>query len=61
MDNTLTVRVRTVYGNVTIYPESENARIFCKLLGQKSLTVQDIEHIKALGFTVQVTQEVVKL
>jgi hypothetical protein len=35
------------------YPECPQARLFCALLHQESLTRRNIETIKALGFTVE--------
>ena len=49
---TITVEIKSIYGNVTIYPVCDKAREFCNLLGQKTLTRQNIESIKKLGFTI---------
>jgi hypothetical protein len=35
------------------YPECDKARLLCELVRQASLTTENIETIKALGFTVQ--------
>jgi hypothetical protein len=52
--NTIQVEIKTIYGNEKIYPACDKAEGFCKLIGQKTLTRYDIEHIKALGYEVQV-------
>lgn len=54
-NRTLTVSVKEYYGRVTIIPECSVSRGFCDLLGQKNLTMSDVEKIKLLGYTV-VTQ-----
>ncbi len=52
------VKIKNVYGNETIYPVCDKAKIFARMVGQKSLTMTEIQNIKALGYTVQVVQEV---
>jgi hypothetical protein len=48
------VSIQKPYGAETIYPENETARFFCALLKQKTLTREDIEGIRALGFSIEV-------
>lgn len=55
------VQIKNIYGNQTIYPVCEKAKVFASMVGQKTLTTRDIEHIKKLGYTVQVVQEPVTL
>lgn len=55
------VQVKTIYGNKTIYPICEKAKIFASMVGQKTLTMQDVEHIKKLGYTVEVKQDITTL
>lgn len=50
------VQIRNVYGNETIYPLCEQAKVFASMVGQKTLTSRDIDHIKKLGYTVEVVQ-----
>lgn len=59
--NTITVSIKSVYGNQTIYPICDKARIFATMLGQKTLTAHDIANIKRLGFSVKVQVEEIKL
>lgn len=57
MDNTfraITVQVKDVYGKEVIYPLCPDSIIFCELLNQKTLTENNIYHIKKLGYTVLV-------
>lgn len=58
---TIQVRIQMNYGNKTVYPVCEKAKIFAQMLGQKILTSSDIAFIKALGFSVEVVQEPVSL
>jgi hypothetical protein len=54
---TIQVTIKNVYGNQTIYPICEKAKIFANIKGQKTLTAADINHIKMLGYTVQVVSQ----
>jgi len=47
------VEVRSVYGNLTIYPINEQAKLFAKLTGKKTFSHADLCTIEALGFTVE--------
>ena len=57
----LYVELKTNYGNQTIYPYCESTKTFCSMLGQTTLTEQDIKHIKSLGYDVHVVQKVKEL
>ena len=47
------VRIKTVYGAERIYPVCDKAHAFVALLGSATLTRRNIDHIKALGYTVR--------
>lgn len=55
------VQIKNVYGNQSIYPVCDKAKIFANMVGQKTLTLANIEHIKKLGYTVEVVQQKVTL
>lgn len=55
------VRITTKYGKELIYPASDKAELFAMIAGAKTLTRANIDHIKALGFAVEVVQEVASL
>jgi hypothetical protein len=55
------VIIKNVYGNDVIYPACEIAFKFCELLAQKTLTRQNIEIIKSMGYTVEVVLPTLKL
>ena len=48
------VRIEKVYGVDRIYPVCTDAKLFCVLVGNKTLNQGQIDLIKALGFTVEV-------
>ena len=58
---TVTVVVRNVYGNETIYPACECSRVFAEIAGTKTLTRHVINQIKALGYSIAVQQPQVSL
>ena len=51
---TITVQIKTVYGNEAIYPICDKAKQFAALVGTKTLTRDAIAKIKALGYSVEV-------
>lgn len=54
MTQSIQVEIKTIYGSDKIYPSCSRAEIFCKLVGQKTLTERDVDLIKQLGIEVQV-------
>ncbi len=48
---TLKVSLIEYYGRETIKPECDLSRLFCKLLKQRTLTRENVETIKLLGYT----------
>jgi hypothetical protein len=46
------VIVRKVYGNPVIYPACDQSRTFAQLAGTKTLTLQSLKKIKALGYEI---------
>lgn len=55
--NVLYVSILNWYGRETIKPVCDRAKLFVALLGQKTLTRQNVEHIKELGYEVRVQTE----
>lgn len=45
------------YGREIIRPACPKAEVFCRLAGQKTLTRQNVEWIKSLGFVVNVAHK----
>lgn len=50
----ITITIKNVYGNETIYPACEHSRLLARLAGKKTLSRQDIDLIKQLGYLVGV-------
>ena len=53
----ITVRITSVYGQKTVYPVCETAKIFAGIAGTKTLQQGTINAIKSLGYKVLVQQE----
>ena len=50
------VEVKNVYGNQVVYPICSAAVWFARIAGTKTLTLDTLNCIKALGYTVEVKQ-----
>lgn len=55
------VSIRNVYGVEKIYPICETAKLFTNLLGQTTLTQDDVRNIKALGYSFEVVSPATEL
>jgi hypothetical protein len=53
----ITVQVKYEYGTRRIYPLCDAARLFARIAGSKTLSRENIERIKMLGFRVEGTGE----
>lgn len=53
---TITVAVKNVYGNRTVYPVCETSKLLAQLAGTKTFTLDALNTIKALGYVVAVEQ-----
>lgn len=54
MKEIIEVEIINKYGNELIYPLNEQAKNACKVVGgQKTLTMNNIKHFKAMGFTIR--------
>lgn len=52
----ITVEIKQVYGNETIYPVCETAKLLTRLTGNKTLTRAALVTIKQLGYSIAVQQ-----
>lgn len=52
------VEIKNVYGRELVYPICNKANLFCQMLRRQTLTRDDIEYIKALGYTIEVKTRV---
>lgn len=55
------IKLKDQYGQQTIVPVCERAKLFADIAGTKTLTRQAVAQIKALGYAVNVQQPVAAL
>jgi len=58
MDLKIVVRVRHIYGNKTVYPVCDKAKIFAQIAGHSTLTSATLDGIRRLGYLIEVQQTV---
>jgi hypothetical protein len=58
MDLKIVVRVRNIYGNKTVYPVCDKAKIFAQIAGHSTLTSATLDGIRRLGYLIEVQQTV---
>ncbi len=56
MNMILSVKEKSVYGNVLIYPNNYTAAVFIQLLGKKTFTSTDLKIIEQLGYKIEYTE-----
>jgi hypothetical protein len=49
------VTVENIYGNTLFYPLCEKAKLFAQIAGKKTLTREVLQHIKSLGYVIDLT------
>lgn len=54
MTSTITVSIRSVYGNETVYPACPISCGFARLAGTKTLTSDALRIIRGMGFKIEV-------
>ena len=47
------VQIRSVYGVENVYPVCDNAQCFARIARTKTLTVDTLAQIKALGYAIE--------
>lgn len=55
---TITIEIRSIYGQPRAYPACDKSRIFADLLGTKTLTRANLRHIEALGYRIETVSSV---
>ena len=58
MEKTIEVIVKNNFGNDLVYPKCDEAIMFAKISGHKTLTPYTIQLLKDNGYTVKVVPEV---
>ena len=56
----ITIQVRNVYGNETIYPACTTSAFFCRLAGTKTITAEMMRVIRAQGYDIAVEAPTVR-
>ena len=51
------LKVKNVFGTPRLYPACGKAKTLCKLLNQRVLSKNNIRHIKALGFAIDINPD----
>lgn len=51
------IEFKHAYGKEWIYPVCDRAKLFAELVGQKTLTRENIGLIKQLGYKIEIAQE----
>ena len=49
----ITVQIRTVYGVENVYPICDKAKSFARIARTKTLTLDTLHEIKALGYSIE--------
>jgi hypothetical protein len=57
----ITVRVKNIYGNKTVYPVCQSAKVFAQIAGHSTLTSATLDGIRRLGYLIEVQQETVEV
>lgn len=55
------VRIRTIYGVEKIYPVCRLSQTFAAIAGTVTLSKENINRIKELGYEIEVVQDTIKL
>ena len=55
----LTIKKKNVYGEYKYYPVCEDSQIFARIAGTKTLTRETINHIRRLGYELELEQQVI--
>lgn len=50
------IEIKNIYGNETVYPACDKAKLFAKLAGTKTLTHAALCNIEQLGYEIEIKQ-----
>jgi hypothetical protein len=56
MENQIIIEVKNVYGNETIYPVNDAAKVLAEIAGTKTLTRRTLKLAQQLGYVVEIKQ-----
>jgi hypothetical protein len=54
MTQSITVQIKSVYGNEVVYPACPKSLLFASIAGTKTLTRETLECVMRLGFEIRV-------
>lgn len=57
----ITVRVANNYGIQTVYPKCDQAKLFARIAGTKTLTTHALRDIQLLGYEIEIEQDLPKV
>lgn len=57
----ITIEVKDVYGNKTVYPACKLSESFAKLAGTKTLTHAALSIIESMGYTIELKPQTFKI
>ena len=52
----ITVEIKNVYGNHSVYPACDTSRLLAQLAGTKTFTRSALDTIKQMGYSITVAQ-----
>jgi hypothetical protein len=52
----ITVEIKSVYGNRSVYPACDTSKLLANLAGTKTFTKNALDTIRALGYSITVAQ-----
>jgi hypothetical protein len=55
------IEVKEVYGNKTMYPVNDQARLLARIAGTKTLTASTVILAKQLGFVFEIVQPTITI
>ena len=53
----VTVKIKSIYGEMKAYPIGNDAQTFADIAGTKTLTAATLRHIAKLGYAIHATSE----
>jgi hypothetical protein len=58
--DTITIKIKSVYGNELIYPVCPKAIAFAKIAGTKTLSHNNLCQIEAFGFSINIEPQTLR-
>ena len=55
----ITIQIKSVYGELKVYPVCDDAKLFAAIAGTKTLTHATLCLVERLGFTIETTSNAI--